>query len=72
MFREYYVIIHLHIIVPSGVSVLTDVTEEVLNSMVRGRIPALWASKSYPSLKPLAAYYNELLARLEFLQVRIL
>ncbi|CAH0689857.1 unnamed protein product [Chilo suppressalis] len=51
-----------------GVSVLTDVTEEVLTSMVRGRIPALWASKSYPSLKPLAAYFNDLLARLEFLQ----
>ncbi|XP_052747260.1 dynein axonemal heavy chain 7 [Bicyclus anynana] len=51
-----------------GVSVLTDVTEEVLTSMVRGRIPALWAGKSYPSLKPLAAYINDLLARLEFLQ----
>ncbi|CAG4997774.1 unnamed protein product [Parnassius apollo] len=51
-----------------GVSVLTDITEEVLTSMVRGRIPALWAGKSYPSLKPLAAYFNDLLARLEFLQ----
>ncbi|XP_063529439.1 dynein axonemal heavy chain 7-like [Cydia strobilella] len=51
-----------------GVSVLTDVTEEVLTSMVRGRIPALWAGKSYPSLKPFAAYVDDLLARLEFLQ----
>ncbi|KAG6450409.1 hypothetical protein O3G_MSEX006575 [Manduca sexta] len=51
-----------------GVSVLTDVTEEVLTSMVRGRIPSLWAGKSYPSLKPLASYFNDLLARLEFLQ----
>ncbi|XP_049866243.1 dynein axonemal heavy chain 7-like [Pectinophora gossypiella] len=51
-----------------GVSVLTDITEEVLTSMVRGRIPTLWIGKSYPSLKPLAAYVNDLLARLEFLQ----
>ncbi|XP_072937032.1 dynein axonemal heavy chain 7 [Epargyreus clarus] len=51
-----------------GVSVLTDVTEEVLTSMVRGRVPALWAGRSYPSLKPLAAYFNDLLARLNFLQ----
>ncbi|XP_026726846.1 dynein heavy chain 7, axonemal [Trichoplusia ni] len=51
-----------------GVSVLTDITEEVLTSMVRGRIPSLWAGKSYPSLKPLASYFNDLLERLEFLQ----
>lgn len=51
-----------------GVSVLTDVTEEVLTSMVRGKLPALWAGKSYPSLKPLAAYVDDLLARLNFLQ----
>lgn len=54
-----------------GVSVLTDITEEVLTSMVRGRIPSLWAGKSYPSLKPLASYFNDLLERLEFLQVFI-
>ncbi|KAJ8726572.1 hypothetical protein PYW07_001270 [Mythimna separata] len=51
-----------------GISVLNDITEEVLTSMVRGRIPALWAGKSYPSLKPFASYFNDLLKRLEFLQ----
>ncbi|CAH2067322.1 unnamed protein product, partial [Iphiclides podalirius] len=51
-----------------GISVLNDITEEVLTSMVRGRIPALWAGKSYPSLKPLASYFDDLLNRLEFLQ----
>ncbi|XP_041972117.1 dynein axonemal heavy chain 7 isoform X2 [Aricia agestis] len=51
-----------------GVSVLTDITEEVLTSMVRGRVPSLWADKSYPSLKPLASYFDDLLERLNFLQ----
>ncbi|XP_068620866.1 dynein axonemal heavy chain 7 [Battus philenor] len=51
-----------------GVSVLNDITEEVLTSMVRGRIPALWAGKSYPCLKPLGAYFSDLLERLAFLQ----
>ncbi|KOB68985.1 Dynein heavy chain 7, axonemal [Operophtera brumata] len=59
------------VLVRPGVSVLTDVTEEVLTSMVRGRIPAMWAGKSYPSLKPMAAYVNDLLARLAFLQIII-
>lgn len=59
-----------YILSSPGVSVLNDITEEVLTSMVRGRIPALWQGKSYPSLKPLAGYVSDLLARLEFLQVK--
>ena len=42
--------------------------EAVSKSLAIGRVPALWKGQSYPSLKPLAAYVADLLARLHMLQ----
>jgi dynein heavy chain len=51
-----------------GRIVMTGELDALGSAMYDGKIPAMWAKKSYPSLKPLAAYVSELLKRLAMLQ----
>jgi dynein heavy chain, axonemal len=52
----------------SGILIMSKTLEDVFDSLLVNKIPSSWASKSYPSLKPLGSYISDLCARLTFLQ----
>ena len=43
--------------------------EALSNNLLIGKQPEMWMRLSYPSLKPLGNYINDLVERLKFMQV---
>ncbi|XP_059153506.1 dynein axonemal heavy chain 1-like [Physella acuta] len=50
-----------------GLVVMSQKLEEMANSLFVNTVPAMWASKAYPSLKPLAAWVVDLMDRIVFI-----
>jgi dynein heavy chain len=49
-----------------GLVVMSAELDDVNNSLLVGKIPKMWISKSYPSMKNLSGYFSDLLGRLAF------
>eukprot|EP01105_Mastigella_eilhardi_P025496 TRINITY_DN6953_c0_g1_i1.p1 TRINITY_DN6953_c0_g1~~TRINITY_DN6953_c0_g1_i1.p1 ORF type:complete len:4254 (+),score=1253.29 TRINITY_DN6953_c0_g1_i1:29-12763(+) len=52
----------------AGVAQYTPALYAMRWDILRGAVPQPWAAVSYPSLKPLNSWYNDLLRRVSFLQ----
>ncbi|KAG5443966.1 Dynein heavy chain 3, axonemal [Clonorchis sinensis] len=46
-----------------GLVVMSADLEDIFNSMLVGKLPSVWAAKSFPSLKPLGSYIQDLVLR---------
>jgi hypothetical protein len=56
-----------------GLIVMTLELEQMYNAMLINKVPPGWTANSYPSLKPLASWVSNMIARLEFMHsVRVL
>lgn len=54
-----------------GLVVMSPELEKVVYSMYDNQVPEMWASKAYPSLKPLSAWVGDLLERCRFIDTWI-
>jgi len=51
-----------------GLVVMSEELDTMATALFNNQVPAMWAKKAYPSLKPLAAWVQDLQARIDFLK----
>eukprot|EP00792_Barthelona_sp_PAP020_P009044 TRINITY_DN3265_c0_g7_i1.p1 TRINITY_DN3265_c0_g7~~TRINITY_DN3265_c0_g7_i1.p1 ORF type:complete len:3985 (+),score=1167.19 TRINITY_DN3265_c0_g7_i1:38-11956(+) len=50
-----------------GIVVMSSELESMFTSLINNQVPELWKNVTYPSLKPLGSWFNDLIARLEMI-----
>jgi dynein heavy chain len=55
-------------LVLKGEEILSEVLEQVYNSLLIGEIPQMWLEVSYPSIKPCGSFVKDLSLRLGMFQ----
>ena len=50
-----------------GTTAMSANLDQIFNSLLNNRVPEYWAEISYPSLKPLSSWFNNLLQRIHFI-----
>ena len=50
-----------------GEILMTPILDEMYNSFLKNQIPKIWSSVAYPSLKPLGAWFEDFLQRIQFI-----
>ena len=51
-----------------GEVLMSPAVENLFQEVLFGKVPSIWLTKSYPSLKPLAGYFSDFLKRIDFLE----
>lgn len=49
-----------------GLALMSTDLDDLGRSLFDGKVPAMWLRRSFPSLKPLGPYFQELLQRVAF------
>lgn len=52
-----------------GLVVMSEALEEVFKAFINNQVPKMWSARSYPSLKTLGSWINDLVLRLDFICV---
>lgn len=55
-----------------GLVVMSEALEEVFKAFINNQVPQMWSSRSYPSLKSLSSWVQDLILRLDFICVTII